>query len=176
MLSSKDMYDRMKNGWQGGKPDGTICGQGSTRKNTSKVSSWLPKICEELTIKSVCDAGAGDMHWIKHVDWVVDYKPFDLIPRSHAVKKLDITKKQLPECDAILCRMVLNHLDDQRVGMAINLFRKSAWFLIATHFIDGGVQRTSQFTRLDLTELLGEPLAMSVDGHEDNCRLAIWEL
>ena len=174
MLSHNNMYARMERGWNGGKLDGTVCGQGSTKANTRIISNWLPVICREWDIHSVCDAGAGDMHWIKHVDWDVDYKPFDLIPRSHSIKKLDITKKALPKCDAILCRMVLNHLDSKRVDMALKLFRKSAPYLIATHFIGGGIQRTSQFMRLDLTEILGEPLAMSRDGHEDNCRLALW--
>lgn len=176
MLSDEQMYARMKNGWNGGKSEKTLCGQGSLLRNTEKIRAWLPSICEAHGIKSVCDAGAGDLHWIRHVQWSVDYKPFDLIPRKHEVQKLDITREAMPECDAILCRMVLNHLDDARITMAIDLFRQSAKYLIATQFIQGGEKRSRQFTRLDLTKWLGEPLAMSVDGHEDNCRLAIWEL
>ena len=176
MLSDKEMRDRMKNGWRGGKADGTICGQGSTLENTRSISHWLPMVVQSYPIGSVCDAGAGDLHWIDLVRWDVDYKPFDLIPRSKKVKKLDITTEALPKCDAILCRMVLNHLDDERVTMALDLFRQSADYLIATHFVGGGVQRTSQFMRLDLTRWLDEPLEMARDGHEPNCRLAIWEL
>jgi len=102
--------------------------------------------------------------------------PFDLIPRSHDVIKLDITREVLPKCDAILCRMVLNHLDGDRTVMAINLFRQSAKYLIATHFVGDKKNRTRQFTRLDLCRYFGEPLEMSRDGYEQDCRLALWVL
>ncbi len=174
MLSDKDMRERMVNGWRGGKRDGTICGCASTIGNTRKIAAWLPDVCNRYDILSLNDAGAGDMHWIKHIQWDIDYKPFDLIPRLHSIKKLDITKKKLPKCDAILCRMVLNHLGNDRTALAINLFRKSAKYLIATHFV--GNKRSRGFTSLDLTKWLGEPVEICSDGHEPNCKLALWEL
>ncbi|RAX29143.1 UNVERIFIED_CONTAM: hypothetical protein DQE83_28620, partial [Escherichia coli] len=73
---------------------------------------WLPKMAEKYGIESVADAGAGDLHWTPLIDWKVKYLPFDLIPRSRKVKKCDITRTKLPVTDAILCRMVLNHLGD----------------------------------------------------------------
>lgn len=181
MLSDKEMHQRMAKGWRGGKPDGTICGQGSTMANTAVIRKWLPVMVEKYGIETVCDAGAGDMHWIKQVDWDVDYLPFDLIPRSEEVEQIDITNSALPECDAILCRMVLNHLwgdnnDTTRIRLALDLFMQSSSYLIATHFVGGGVQRTPQFARLDLTQWLGEPIELCRDGHEPNCRLALWEL
>jgi hypothetical protein len=51
MLSDKEMHDRMRNGWRGGKGDGTICGQGSTLANTARISNWLPDICITFNIK-----------------------------------------------------------------------------------------------------------------------------
>ena len=168
MLSDEDMYNRMKKGWRGGRSNCTDCGQGSTIKNTRIISEWLPDMCKLLDIQSVCDAGAGDLHWIKHLKWDVDFKAFDLIPRHHNVEKLDITREALPKCDAIICRMVLNHLDDERIKMALELFRGSAKYLFATQFVQGGAQRTREFTRLDLTKYLGEPIEMCTDGHEDN--------
>lgn len=180
MLSDKAMKERMEKGWRGGKHEGTVCGQGSMLHNTAHIREWLPDICNFYQINKVCDAGAGDLHWIQHMVWDVEYLPFDLFPRSKKVKKADITKKVLPECDAILCRMVLNHLGDGddygRVDMALKNFKKSAKYLFATHFIDGGPLRDVQFQRLDLTQWLGEPIEMCKDGHEDNCRLALWEL
>lgn len=180
MLSKKDMIDRMKYGWRGGLAGGTVCGQGSIRENTWRVAEWLPKIVQLYDIKSVCDAGAGDLTWIRNVDWDVDYTPYDLIPRAPSVKKLDITTQKMKASDAILCRMVLNHLgngdDYTRVTMALDLFKQTSRYLIATHFIDGGPQREKQFMRLDLTQWLGEPIQLCFDGHEDNCRLGIWDL
>lgn len=176
MLSDKEMYNRMVNGWRGGKGEGTVCGQGSMLANTRVIMEWLPAMCQQLRIKTVCDAGAGDLHWVKRIDWPVNYRAFDLIPRHPEVKKLDITAEALPACDAILCRMVLNHLDDERVEMALDWFREAGVYLFATHFEGGGVQRDAQFTRLDLTKWLGPPFASCADGHEPNCRLAVWSL
>lgn len=177
MLSNKDMFERMAKGWRGGLEEGTTCGQGSLHRNVDKIVAWLPKIVAKYSIDTVCDAGAGDLHWIPRVDWAVDYQAFDLIPRHPDVQKLDITTQALPPCDAILCRMVLNHLfgenDATRIEMALALFQESADYLIATHFTDG-INRTRQFQRLDLTKYLGQPLDMTVDGHEPGCHLAIW--
>lgn len=179
MLTEKEMLDRMKNGWRGGKGDGTICGQGSMRRNTRSAVSWLPKIVEKYNIKSVGDAGAGDLHWIGDVEWDVEYKPYDLFPRKSIVRKLDITTELMEPCDAVLCRFVLNHLvdgeDNQRVTMAIDNFRKVAGYLIATNF-EGGENRVRSFTRLDLRDYLGEPLESVVDGHEEGCNLSLWTL
>jgi hypothetical protein len=176
MLSDREMYNRMVRGWRGGLAEGTVCGQGSRRANTRAISVWLPHFCRKYKVESVCDAGAGDLHWVKRLQWDVKYQAFDLIPRHPDVKRLDITTEVLPACDAILCRMVLNHLDDERVEMALELFRQSATYLLATHFVGGGEQRDAAFTRLDLTRWLGEPFTWCQDGHEKNCTLAAWSL
>jgi hypothetical protein len=180
MLNDAEMFDRMKNGWRAGIPDGTICGNGSTMANTANIRKWLPKIIAQYGIKRICDAGAGDMHWIKRVELGCEYLPFDLIPRDESIKQIDITAKRLPKCDAVLCRMVLNHLDQERIQMALAQFKKAARYLIVTQF-DGDKlpQRSPQFTRLDLRRepyLLGELLARIQDGSEDICSLAIFDL
>jgi hypothetical protein len=180
MLSDADMYARMANGWRMGQSDGTICGNGSTLVNTANIRRWLPEITRTLGVESVCDAGAGDLHWISRLQWDVGYRAFDLIPRKPSVETIDITRYALPKCDAILCRMVLNHLDEPRILRALQLFQQSARYLIATQF-DGDdlPQRSPQFTRLDLRRepyRLGEPLASVQDGAEEICRLAVWSL
>jgi hypothetical protein len=180
MLSDADMYERMQKGWRAGIPDGTICGNGSTLKHTAKIREWLPSVVLEYGIEKLCDAGAGDMHWIKRIELGCEYKPFDLIPRHESIKKIDVTAQKLPKCDAILCRMVLNHLDEERIQMALAQFRKAATYLIATQFNGEDLpKRSPQFTRLDLRKPpygLGEPLASIQDGSEQICSLAIWRL
>ena len=179
MLSDEEMFDRMKNGWRAGIPDGTICGNGSTMQNTANIRRWLPKIISQYEIKRLCDAGAGDMHWIKSVSLGCDYFPFDLIPRNESIKQIDITKKRLPKCDAILCRMVLNHLDEERILMALAQFKKASPYLIATQFNGEDLpQRSPQFTRLDLRK---PPYNLEVlnsiqDGSEQICSLAVFKL
>lgn len=177
MLSDQEMLERMANGWRMGRPF-TDCGNGSTLANTKNAREWLPKITQRYDISTVNDAGCGDMAWIEHMSWSVEYLPFDLIPRREGVLKIDITREELPRCDAILCRMVLNHLDEARILMALTRFRASASYLIATQFNGENLpKRSPQFTRLDLRSApydLGEPLEFIQDGAEPNCHLALW--
>lgn len=179
MLSDSQMRDRMVNGWRMGQPE-TICGNGSTRRFSQKARDWLPGICQKYGIKRLCDAGAGDLYFSSGIAWDVEYRAFDLIARDPSVTEIDITRKALPECDAILCRMVLNHLDEPRTLMAMKQFRKSALYLIATQFNSEDLpQRSPQFTRLDLRKEpynLGNPLESVQDGSESICSLALWSL
>lgn len=173
MLSDDAMRARMKNGWYAGKPF-TVCGNGSLPGATANIRAWLPKVCARRGITTVCDAGAGDLQWMQDMTWDVDYRPFDLIPRRPEVQQADITRDALPTCDAILCRMVLNHLDASRVGMALDLFKRSTHYLFATQFDGPQPQRSPQFKRLDLRQWLGDPLEWVHDGREDDCTLALW--
>lgn len=183
MLSDEAMRERMAKGWRMGYPE-TICGNGSLRANSVHSRAILPDWCREYGIAKLCDAGAGDMHFARGVDWnlgggvTVEYLPFDLFPRSPEVTHLDITMQALPACDAILCRMVLNHLDEPRIRMALDRFRLASRFLIATQFNGENLpKRSPQFTRLDLRDYgLGEPLERVQDGAELWCSLALWAL
>ena len=175
MLSDEAMYERMQKGWRGGLSDGTVCGNSSTLENTRGAREWLPRMVEKYEIKTVCDAGAGDLHWIRKVAWDVDYFPFDLIPRHKAVVKFDITAEVLPPCDLILCRAVLNHLDTERVRNAIELFRMSGRYLVATQF-SGVTKNAVEFCRLDLRPLLDSPLESIPDTCGEQSELALWKL
>jgi hypothetical protein len=179
MLSDTEMRERMSKGWRMGYPE-TVCGNGSLRANSKLSRAAIPQWCAKYGITSVCDAGAGDLHYVRGIDWLVEYQAFDLCPWSPEVTAFDITTQPLPPCDAILCRMVLNHLDEMRIQMALHLFRQSGRYLIATQFNGEDLpQRSPQFTRLDLSKppySLGEPLESVQDGTEDTCRLALWNL
>ena len=178
-LTDEQMYARMKNGWRGGLEDGTVCGGGSTMEATAAARVWLADWSRHACIDSVCDAGAGDLHWQGAIKWAVKYTPFDLIPRRPEVMRLDICKETLPKADAILCRHVLNHLDSIRVAMAVERFRESgARYLIATQFDYTVPGDTREFCRLDLRPLLGAYIEAIEDGGppDSNCKLAVWEL
>ena len=111
-LTRAEMIAKMKKGWRSNE---TPCGTGSELRNAHHVRLALLDLAERYEIRSVADAGAGDLNWIPTVHWEmlpwhVRYRPFDLIPRHEAVTQLDITEEFLPESDLILCRHVLNHL------------------------------------------------------------------
>lgn len=178
MLSDEAMHERMANGWRMGKPF-TACGNGSTLENTANIRKWLPDVIARHEISTLNDAGAGDLAWWPHITWRTQfiYNPYDLIPRVDGVKQIDITTQQMAPADAILCRMVLNHLDHERISMALALFAVTADYLIATQFNGENLpQRSTQFMRLDLRDWLGAPLESVQDGAEACCSLALWEL
>jgi hypothetical protein len=176
-FSDSDMYERMREGWRMGAPE-TVCGNGSTLHSTRSVREWLPRIVKQYRIASIADVGAGDLHWIDALPerWVELYMPFDLIPRDPRVTRLDVTQQvvRVP-VDAILCRMVLNHIQE-RIEQTVRLLRASgARWLIATQF-DSSPSRTRQFQRLDLREWFGPYENFCNDTDEAGCRLAIWDL
>jgi hypothetical protein len=179
MLSDEAMYERMANGWRAGRPE-TVCGNGSLMAHTSNIRKWLPQIAARYGFARINDAGAGDLNWVKKINWLVAYRAFDLIPRLNSVEKLDITREKMPAADVVLCRMVLNHLDEPRIMAALKLFKESAPYLIATQFNGEDLpQRSPQFMRLDLSKApysLGKPLESVQDGPEQICSLALWRL
>jgi hypothetical protein len=174
MLTDKAMHERMQNGWRGGKPF-TICGNGSLPDNTAKVREYIPDLVRRYFAPVpafVNDAGAGDLQWLNGMDVSsIRFRHFDLIPRDPLVKSLDITAEVMPPCDLILCRMVLNHLDEERIERALTLFGKSSALLLATQFDEG----TRPF-HVDLRRWLGDPVESTPDGNEEACTLALFTL
>jgi hypothetical protein len=167
----------MRDGWRGGRRDGTVCGGGSTLENTKNIRSWLPDVLHRYGFRSVCDAGAGDLHWARGLFDGIDYRPFDLVPRSPEVTELDITKEALPKCDVILCRAVLIHLDPPRIVRALRLFRESSDYLLATtEPSDNAFDPELQCNPLDMTTFLGEPIDSVPDLEGPHSRLALWVL
>jgi hypothetical protein len=168
----------MARGWTHGKAE-TPCGPGSMMARTENIRAVLPVWLERYQIKTLVDAGAGDMNWIKSMPMPgVEYKPFDIVVRDDAVSPIDITVQRLPKCDAILCRHVLNHLTEEQVLAALRLMKKVTNHLILTnmpgsdprprafgHFIDYDL-RVAPFN-------LGEPLESVED-----CKgtwISLWE-
>lgn len=172
----------MANGWRMGRPF-TDCGNGSLPEATANLRSWLPLVVDQYQIQSINDAGAGDLAWLKLIKtqdgrrWMdtLTYRGFDLIPRAAGIQQWDITKHQLPYADAILCRMVLNHLQE-RIKETMPLLKASgAKYLFATQY-DAGFNRVKEFQRLDLRLYLGDPIQWCYDGGDEFCKLAMWKL
>ena len=174
------LLERMTEGWCGGLREGTPCGSGSLKSNTANARKALPYYLDKYKIKSVCDAGAGDLYWAQDVFLGRDYRPFDLIPQSPSVVQVDITKTALPKCDAIICRLVLIHLDPPRIHAALKLFRQSARYLFASQYpVLNRFDADKDFNRTNLIEPpynLGIPLEVIRDGGDRDCSLCLWDL
>lgn len=91
------------------------CGCGSLFENTKVTRIMLSNIAKKYDIKTVADAGAGDLSWVHEVDWDVEYTPYDIRKWDPRIIEFDITKDVLPKADLIVCRHVLNHLDSSEL-------------------------------------------------------------
>lgn len=177
MLTDDEMFERMKKGWRGGVRHDTICGAGSIPHYTKNARAILPIWCEQYNLLTVNDAGAGDLRWKMGIQWRVEYRPFDLIVRHPSVTALDITTETMPRCDLIVCRAVLNHLDGERVAMALDRFRASGRYLAATQYDKEALPADPKaFWRLDLRRYLGDYLEAVPDLNHGFSKLALWKL
>ena len=171
MIPLPQLLERFTRGWKAGLPL-TECGSGSLPENTANARAALARWCKQYSLLSVNDAGAGDLVWLRGIEWNVFYRAFDLVPRHMTVLPLDISTETLPPCDLIVCRWVLNHLDPARVDSALALFRQSGSYLAATQF-DGGRRCLGH---LDLRGQLGPYLDAVPDAGVPGCSLALWRL
>tara|TARA_Y100000004_G_C8954234_1_gene430029 strand:- start:1695 stop:2195 length:501 start_codon:yes stop_codon:yes gene_type:complete len=147
-MNDKELMEKVVKGWRSNE---TPCGAGSELENTKNVRKSLWLIIKKYKIKTVVDAGAGDLNWIKHMKWNVEYQGYDLYPRHESVIQFDLTKEILPKSDLILCRHVLNHLSPDYAQKCIDNFSKSGSKYLAVTNCDK--QREMwQITGLELIE------------------------
>ena len=131
-----------------------VCGSGSVFENTEGTRKLLASLTAKYNIRSISDAGAGDLSWIHATEWPheVEYRAYDIFPRHEDVNEFDITSQVLPKADLILCRHVLNHLfrwPDRCQQAMKNFVDSGSTYLLATHV-------TEQAT--EYNKMWGEPL------------------
>ena len=125
---------KYQRGWRSGLPE-TECGAGSTLARTKAQREWLADVVKRHGVKSVVDVGAGDLNWIGHVDWDVDYQAFDLVPRHPSVKHMDIIHDVPPQADLLMCLWVLNHLPEaHQDAAAANIAASGCKYIIYTYW------------------------------------------
>ena len=121
-----------KKGWTSGLPE-TRCGAGSTLSRTKIQRKWIPEMVAKYGILDIADLGAGDLNWSSRTAFGCAYLPYDLIPRAHGVKKLDILTDELPEADCLMVLWVINHLTaDQAKFAASKILNSKSRYLFAT--------------------------------------------
>ena len=150
----------------------TRCGPGSRMVHTEAIRAALPDIVKRYRVKLLCDAGCGDRNWIRHVDLGCEYRGFDY----HYGERLDITASPLPQCDLILCRDALIHMPRNLVACAIELFRLSGRYLLATTYstkIASDLKRLSW--RIDMREFLGDAIE-TVDEPFAGKHMGLWDI
>lgn len=160
----KSLRQRFARRWKSGGRE-TPCGLGSTLASTSRLRLWLPRILETLQVTSINDAGCGDLNWISKIDLnQCDYLGVDVVEREGwadlakeselRFQVADICSGKLRSADLTICRDVLIHLPNQLVIQAIDNFRLSSKYLLATSF-EGACNSSriiapGEFAELDL--------------------------
>ena len=140
----KDIYNLCKNAWKGGLPE-TICGSGSTIRNSSIIIEGLNKMINNYDIKSIADLGCGDFNWMKKVNLSsIDYIGYDWFIKNNAdiygsenitfaegnIADIDIRKS-----DLVICKDVMIHMDnDHALAILNNIKRSKPKYLFVTTF------------------------------------------
>lgn len=166
-------YEEMKTKFENVKWHGHVCGAGSVFENTEGTRNLLAQIVSDYNIKSISDAGAGDLSWIHATEWPheVEYTPYDLIPRHPSVIEFDITSQVLPKTDLIICRHVLNHLfrwpDRCRQAMK-NFVESKSTYVLSTHINE---------QLAEYNQIWGKPLQTTKEkiGNREWC-FSLWRL
>ncbi len=101
----------------------SVSGPGSTSDATAQIRAALPDIFRRLEIKSVLDAGCGDLNWMRQLDYQFEhYVGIDVVepliarhrqgswPAGYDFQLDSLTDYAGPVLDAVFSRDVLVHL------------------------------------------------------------------
>jgi hypothetical protein len=133
------------NHWSGNK---SVSGQGSDDEQTREISIQIPRLINELGIKSFLDVPCGDFHWFSKLNVNLDsYTGGDIISEiveknnalyktdSRSFIKLDLIEDSLPKADILLCRDCLVHLSYHDIEKVLENIRRSGIpYLLTTTF------------------------------------------
>lgn len=179
-------------------------GEGSDLVQTEIIRRELPKLVEELSIRTFLDAPCGDWYWMKEVALGVErYTGIDIV--ESLIKKhseqfgnasrhflcRNLLEDDLPQADLILCRDCLVHLRFEHIQkVLINFQRSGAKYLLMTTFTDrdknfdlvgiNGFWRTLNFELPPFNfpaplKLINEGCTEENNQYHDKC-LGLWRL
>ncbi|GAA2343526.1 class I SAM-dependent methyltransferase [Streptomyces kunmingensis] len=192
-----DVFSR---GWPDHACD-TVCGWGSSEPHTQLVRKGLQTILDTYHVRTVNDAGCGDLAWMSTMDLEgIDYIGYDvheratwpqLRQRGYRLEVVDITGDELRPADLLVCRDVFIHLPNDMILRALEHFRRSARYLLTTTFRSDPTVAEDTFSntarlaepslrhaKLDLTLApfgLGRPLELIPETFP-NKYLGLWDL
>lgn len=124
-------------------------GPGSRISVNEKLLKLLEDFVQNHKIKTVVDCGCGDFNWMKLFNFslVKNYIGIDVVDNLIEVNnkkfsnnkitfiKKSIVDEEIPNCDLIICKDVLFHLNLNDASNALKNFKKSnSTFLISTSF------------------------------------------
>lgn len=145
----------------------SVSGPGSGLLRTSVFRDEIPILLKEIQVRSLLDAGCGDFNWMKELKVDLDkYIGIDIVPELVDTNQekygnqirdfinLDITKDELPQTEAILCRDCLVHFSFEDAFATIRNFKrsKSVYLLTTTfvEFVENADIKTGEWRQLNL--------------------------
>lgn len=181
------------------KSENSRSGPGSELEQTIVIRDVLPRVIEELDIRSLLDIPCGDYHWMQHVQLNVNYIGADIVEEAVAAnaerysremvsfRRLDLVVDELPEVDMVFCRDCLVHLSNEDALNAFeNIVKSKSKYLLVTTFPDTQENLdipTGRWRRLNMQKPpfnLGEPIALvneqcPVSGRGDKS-MGLWQI
>lgn len=155
-----DVFSR---GWPDQAPD-TVCGWGSSEPHTQLVRKGLTTILDTYEVRTLNDAGCGDLAWMSTLDLdAIDYVGYDvheratwpeLRGRGYRLEVVDITSDELRPADMLICRNVFIHLPNDMILPALERFRRACRLLLTTSYTSDPTTERGEFSNL---ERIGEP-------------------
>ncbi len=179
----------------------SVSGPGSERARAALFQAEFSALVGRLGIRSLLDAGCGDLNWIPALDLpLARYVGVDVVPallvesrRRHGrqgweFRSADITCDPLPRVDLVFCRDCLVHLPLADVARAMDNFGRSGstWLLATTFLTRTNVEiGVGDWQPLNLEAApfnLSPPIALIDErcppdrGDYSDKRLALWRL
>lgn len=172
----------------------TRSGLGSTLIATAQLRPLLAEVLQGLGIRTLLDAGCGDVNWMQALTSQIDlYLGVDIVQalvaqnmrllshrKGHFFSVANIATDQLPSVDAVFCRNVLNFLPTEAALKALKnmIASGSRWLIVTTEHTDinhdgpAGVHRPLDLTRPPFC--LPMPDKVIADGKRAN--LGVWAI
>ena len=144
-------------------------GPGSTLEYTKNIRQELPRLAQELAVRTILDAPCGDYNWFRAIDWhtAIDYLGGDIVEpliernqerfedQGTRFMVLDVIQDPLPVRDLWLCRDCLFHLSERDIFRSLaNFARSRIPYLLTSNHPECDVNvdiPTGEFRQINLT-------------------------
>lgn len=146
-MAKKDIFTQIyKDNYWGDSE--SISGSGSSVKSASNLIKKLPKLIEQLSVRSILDLPCGDFNWFQYIlSRDIRYQGADIVQElvesnndaysstNISFSVIDITNDNLPNVDLIFCRDCLVHLPLTDITKAlINVVQSNSTYFATTNF------------------------------------------
>ncbi|MEU9776268.1 class I SAM-dependent methyltransferase [Streptomyces sp. NPDC047968] len=132
-----------------GSPE-SVSGPGSELRQTEAVRGALASVLARYPIRTITDAGCGDVNWIRHVDGfdrLNAYVGLDVVPdlvelnqkrygsERMSFQQADLSRDEIPAADLVLTRDCMVHLTHHEVlAFLAQIAASGSTYLLATTY------------------------------------------